>query len=899
MTFLFCRRRRSSVLLLATLATAGLAACGGDSTTTGSNAGGGKPPPIQLSATASQTTLFAGQSTQIVATVANDPSNAGVQWTVSCAAAPCGSVSPAGTASGTPTTYFAPTAPPPANLTVTVTATAQADSSVTATVTITVSASLLTLSLSGGTPVPAGSSTPITATLVHDGASPQVNWSVSCPTAPCGTLSPPTTASGVPATYTAPAAAPPADLGVTLTATSTGNPVLTASVTVTVPAIEVAVSPAVLNSVTAGTTAQLTANVSYDPAGKGVTWKLQCSVADCGTLTPLASASGQTVTYQAPATPPPADLQVTVTAQSDSAPSVQGSASITVKAVAVAMTPISALVPLTVAQQFAANVSYDPTNSGVNWQLLQAGAPCAGTCGTVTPVATSSGAPVTFTAPASLPANTTVTLKATSATESSSSVTGTVLLTNGSVQLAPVDMSFFKHNHFLVPPPQQATLTNTGHSPLTISGITISGTGAGRFSQTNTCGTVVAPGGSCAISVTYRWAPGTWAAVLSINDSSSDSPQKIDLAGNAQASVPALVHHALARQATLAAPRPTGDMTVGTRSLHFIDSTRANPYIADGSRRELMVRFWYPAAGAEAGACTRADYTTPQTWEYFGVLLGVTLPQVLTNSCRDATVAPGSHPVVFVSHGFTGTSSDYTYLAEDLASHGYVVASIDHTSEATAVAFPDGRLEKSVLGSYLSDDWHSAPETLSLAVAVRLADLRFVLDQLAALNSARGGAFAGRMDLSHIAMVGHSLGGLTALRALENESRIKAAVLLDAVVPPRLAAPVRQPVLDLVVGRRWNEADSNLWGALSGARLAVDLPGAEHLALSDAVWLLRGSVATGGTPEAMVAATREYVAAFLDAHLGGKDLPSSLAHITAAPLGAVVVAGSQPMSTQP
>jgi hypothetical protein len=197
-----------------------------------------------------------------------------------------------------------------------------------------------------------------------------------------------------------------------------------------------------------------------------------------------------------------------------------------------------------------------------------------------------------------------------------------------------------------------------------------------------------------------------------------------------------------------------------------------------------------------------------------------------------------------------------------------VVAAIDHTYEATAVAFPDGRLEKSVLGSHFTNDWHSDPGTLGFAVAVRLADLRFVLDKLTTLNSGRDSGFTGRLDLSRIAIAGHSLGGLTVLRALESEPRFKAGVLLDAVVPPHLAKPLKQPVLHVVGGRdQWNERDCTLWRALSGTRLAVSFPGAEHLALSDAVWLLKGKVKTGATSDAMIAATREYVATFLDSSL--------------------------------
>jgi hypothetical protein len=49
-------------------------------------------------------------------------------------------------------------------------------------------------------------------------------------------------------------------------------------------------------------------------------------------------------------------------------------------------------------------------------------------------------------------------------------------------------------------------------------------------------------------------------------------------------------------------------------------------------------------------------------------------------------------PLVVLSPGFTNSRSALTALAEDLASHGYVVAGIDHTYESFATAFPDGRV---------------------------------------------------------------------------------------------------------------------------------------------------------------------------------------------------------------
>jgi len=79
---------------------------------------------------------------------------------------------------------------------------------------------------------------------------------------------------------------------------------------------------------------------------------------------------------------------------------------------------------------------------------------------------------------------------------------------------------------------QSVTLTNSGTAVLSITGITIGGTNSGDFSETNTCGTSVAAGGTCAINVTFTpGATGSRTASISINDSASGSPHSVALDG--------------------------------------------------------------------------------------------------------------------------------------------------------------------------------------------------------------------------------------------------------------------------------------------------------------------------------------------------------------------------------
>jgi hypothetical protein len=78
------------------------------------------------------------------------------------------------------------------------------------------------------------------------------------------------------------------------------------------------------------------------------------------------------------------------------------------------------------------------------------------------------------------------------------------------------------------------TLTNVGPASLSISSISFTGTNSADFTQTNTCGSSLASGGNCTISV--RFAPrarGTRTATLRITDSDPTSPQQVTLSGSA------------------------------------------------------------------------------------------------------------------------------------------------------------------------------------------------------------------------------------------------------------------------------------------------------------------------------------------------------------------------------
>jgi uncharacterized repeat protein (TIGR03803 family) len=100
------------------------------------------------------------------------------------------------------------------------------------------------------------------------------------------------------------------------------------------------------------------------------------------------------------------------------------------------------------------------------------------------------------------------------------------------VSLSPTRLDFGNQTVDISSVPQVVTLTNTGNINLNITSIKIAGTNSGDFSQTNNCGKVVPPNGTCDITVTFTPSTtGTRNAAVSITDNAPGSPQSVPLTG--------------------------------------------------------------------------------------------------------------------------------------------------------------------------------------------------------------------------------------------------------------------------------------------------------------------------------------------------------------------------------
>ena len=146
-------------------------------------------------------------------------------------------------------------------------------------------------------------------------------------------------------------------------------------------------------------------------------------------------------------------------------------------------------------------------------------------------------------------------------------------------------------------------------------------------------------------------------------------------------------------------PGLEGSYSAGVRVAEVWDSERGNAWnTVDDPPRRILVRVWYPAEPAKDNASnhrmTKEERAAARALSSSGIdlikLFREGLANMNTHAFWDAPPAGGEFPLLVYSHGYGGNVAANAMLMEQLASQGYVVFSISHPGESTALVYPDG-----------------------------------------------------------------------------------------------------------------------------------------------------------------------------------------------------------------
>jgi predicted dienelactone hydrolase len=342
------------------------------------------------------------------------------------------------------------------------------------------------------------------------------------------------------------------------------------------------------------------------------------------------------------------------------------------------------------------------------------------------------------------------------------------------------------------------------------------------------------------------------------------------------------------RRTAVTLPSPTGPFAVGRTSVDLKD---------ESGKRELLVWIWYPA---EAGRGAVVDEYLPaglrvaveRTRGPLMRFLTRDLSKVRIHSLRDANLSPQqlTFPVVMMRGGASVEVWNYSTLAEDLASHGYVVVGFDAPYRTNIVVFPDGRTMRrtpennpELVGG---QQFERRAERL---LAAWTADMAFVLDRLPQL----GGKFAGRLDMNRVGVFGHSFGGAQAAQFCHDDPRCKAGIDIDgAPLGNVIQTGMDRPFMFLLSDHH-REPDAersqimadirSIYDRLpANQRFLIAIRGANHFLFNDDLALLKSHIVmrilrivglVGIDGRRQLGVTTDCIHRFFDACLKGQGAP--------------------------
>lgn len=190
----------------------------------------------------------------------------------------------------------------------------------------------------------------------------------------------------------------------------------------------------------------------------------------------------------------------------------------------------------------------------------------------------------------------------------------------------------------------------------------------------------------------------------------------------------------------------TGEYKVATVTYTYTDTSSVETYTDTGENRKLNVEMWYPKN------------------------------------------ADGRYPMIVFSHGSLGVKSSNESLYNELASHGYVVCSIDHTYQCFYTTDADGRTTfldmdymKELSAEDARFDRQQSFEYYQKWMKIRTGDINFVIDTILAEAENNDADMVYKLvDTAKIGVMGHSLGGSAALGIGRMRDDVSAVIALEA-----------------------------------------------------------------------------------------------------------------------
>jgi predicted dienelactone hydrolase len=292
-----------------------------------------------------------------------------------------------------------------------------------------------------------------------------------------------------------------------------------------------------------------------------------------------------------------------------------------------------------------------------------------------------------------------------------------------------------------------------------------------------------------------------------------------------------------------ALPGPSGPHSVGSEIFRWTDDQRPETLTANPSdHRQVIAQAWYPAATSTGPAVPyfEAQRHLPGSIDGLPSFMFASFGSVTTHATLGIAIsrAQRTWPVLVIEPGLAIPREQYTALSADLASRGYVVIALSAPYESAVSVLADGH----VVGQTTHPDVMGPPPhpAIERLIDIRAADASFVLNQLQRLTQLDPHSpLAGHLDLEHVGIIGHSIGGATAVQVIATDPRFKVAVNLDGkLFGAQSAAHLNRPLLwiqsDGPQTTEYTQGRDRLLSRLRDGGSLVAILGSTHTGFTDA-----------------------------------------------------------------